>query len=275
LLRSRLTRRGLAPTTGLLAAVLGPEPASAAVSQLTVDTVVRAAIRFAAGRARAGIGPASATVLAEGVINAMFWTKLKAIAIAAGVLLTAGIGTGVGFSLKPAPQDPEKRVESKSGYIAGPKSKQPSPAEQYRALVKDYDLAMAAFNKLGEKAKTDAEREAAYKGHHIPEEDFNPRFLALAERYPNDPVALDALIWIVEQTLRYWDGYNRTRGDAIGRTMEILARDHLADARLGVLCLKLTYYPSPRRDEFLRSVAERSSDRGVRGRPWPWPSISR
>ena len=30
--------------------------------------------------------------------------------------------------------------------------------------------------------------------------------------------------------------------------MEILARDHLADARLGPLCLKLVYYPSPRRE---------------------------
>jgi len=48
--------------------------------------------------------------------------------------------------------------------------------------------------------------------------------------------------------------------------MEILARDYLADARLGALCLKLTYYPSPRRDEFVRTVAERSSDRVVRGR---------
>jgi RNA polymerase sigma factor (sigma-70 family) len=266
LLRSRLTRRGLAPAAGLLAAVRGPEPASAAIPQLTVDTTARAAIRFAAGRAMAGVAPVPATVLAEGVITAMFWTKLKMLAIAAGLVLVLGVGTGMGVGLRSAAQDRLERVESKAGSSAAPEPKQPSPAEQYRALVKEYDLAMAEFNKLGEQAKTDAEREAAYEGHHIPEVDFNPRFLALAERYPNDPVAMQALFWIVEQTMRYWDGYNRTRGDAIGLTMEILARDHLADARLGVLCLKLTYYPSPRRDEFLRTVAERSSDHVVRGR---------
>jgi peroxiredoxin len=42
--------------------------------------------------------------------------------------------------------------------------------------------------------------------------------------------------------------------------------DHLANASLGPLCLKLVYYPSPRRDVFLRAVAERSPDRVVRGR---------
>ena len=122
------------------------------------------------------------------------------------------------------------------------------------------------LNKLGEKAKTQAERQAIYKDHRLPEKEFNPRFLALAERYPNDPVAVDALVWIVEKTMRYWDGYDRAMGETIGRTMEILARDHLGDARLGALCLKLVYYPSPRRDVFLRAVAERSPDRVVRGR---------
>ena len=51
LLRARLTRRGLAPTAGVLAAALGPEPASAAIPQITVDATARAAIRFAAGPA--------------------------------------------------------------------------------------------------------------------------------------------------------------------------------------------------------------------------------
>ena len=54
--------------------------------------------------------------------------------------------------------------------------------------------------------------------------------------------------------------------ETIDRSMKILARDHLGDARLGPLCLKLVHYPSPRRDVFLRAVAEQSPDRGVRGR---------
>ena len=245
LLRARLTRRGLAPLAGLLAAALGREPALAAIPQITVNAIARAAICFAAGRETAGIVPASATALADAVITAMIRTKLKAIAFASGVFAVVALGAGVGIraGIAIAAQDRVKPAESKSVSSAAAQAKQPSPAEQYRALMKDYDLAMAAFNKLGENAKTQEEREAAYKGHHLPEEDFNPRFLALAERYPNDPVAAQSLIWIVEQTMRYWDGYNQTRGDAIGRTMEILARDHLTDARMGALCLKLTPLP--------------------------------
>ena len=69
LLRSRLTRRGLAPTAGVLAALLGPELASAAIPQLTVDATARAAIRFAAASAMAGIATARATVLQPGRSN--------------------------------------------------------------------------------------------------------------------------------------------------------------------------------------------------------------
>jgi RNA polymerase sigma factor (sigma-70 family) len=268
LLRLRLSRRGLAPTAGLLAAALLPEPATAAMAQSTADTTARAAIQFAAGQATGGIVPALASVLAEGVVTAMFWTRLKAIALASGAVLALGMGVGAGICVgaRATVQDLEQRAETKSAFRAGSQRPMPSPAEQYRALVQSFDVAWAAFGKIGNNAMTDAEREAAYKGHHIPHEDFNTRFLALAERYAKDPVAVDALLWIIANTMFYWDGYKQARGDAISRAMEILTRDHLANPRLGAVCLKLTAYPSPRRDAFLRAVAVRSSDRVVRGR---------
>ncbi len=265
LLRARLTRRGLAPTAGLLAAALGPEPASAAISQATAQGLARAAIGFAAERATAGTVPASAATLAEGVISLMFWTKLKAIAIASGVLLAIGVGVGMGVGRGFAAQDGGKREPTRPPSGQASEVKPPSPAEQFRAMVKEFDDAMAAYNKLGENVKTHEELQAIYKDRTLPEIAFNPRFLALAERYPNDPVAVDALVLVLEKTMRYWDGYHRAPGDAIARTMEILARDHLGDARLGSLMSKLVYYPSPRRDEFLRTIAERSTERVVHG----------
>jgi RNA polymerase sigma factor (sigma-70 family) len=263
LLRTRLTRRGLAPTAtaSQLSAALRPEPASAAIPQITVDAVARAATRFAAGRAADSI----VSTLAEGVITAMFWTKLKAIALASVMILTIGIGAGMGVGLGFAAQDVPKRGAPKPGASDALTPRLPSPAEQYRALVKGYDDATAALSKLVETAKTEAERNKLYMDHGLAEKDFNPRFLALAERYPNDPAAIDALVWITEKTMGYWDGYDDALADATGRTMKILSRDHLGDARFGPLCLKLVLYPSPRRDVFLRAVAERSPDRVVRG----------
>src|SRR5262249_40929494 len=75
--RMRLSRGGLAPTAiaGLLASALGPEPASAAIPQVSVDTIARAATRFSAGQAAAS----TASKSAEGVIIAMFRTGLGGI----------------------------------------------------------------------------------------------------------------------------------------------------------------------------------------------------
>ena len=75
--------------------------------------------------------------------------------------------------------------------------KPPTPAEQYQALRKEYDRAPGSF------PQTDAERQKfvgnIYK-HHF---EVAPKFLELAEKYPNDPIALDALtqaVWQVNTT---------------------------------------------------------------------------
>ena len=47
----------------------------------------------------------------------MFWTKLKAIAIASGVFLAIGVGTGVTLGF--VAQTDDKKVESKSGRERG------------------------------------------------------------------------------------------------------------------------------------------------------------
>ena len=148
LLRARLTRRGLAPTAGLLAAALGPEPASAALPQITVDATARAAIRFEAGRATAGTVPTAATALAEGVITAMFWTKLKAIAAIAGTLLALGGGIVAASGFRAHPADEPAKSSPKPKPAAQAVTAKPSPADRYRALVKKYDDALKAHSKL-------------------------------------------------------------------------------------------------------------------------------
>ena len=259
LLRLRLIRRGLAPTAGLVAAALGPEPASAAIPQITVDTTARAAIRFAAGQATAGIVPASATALAEGVITAMFWTKLKAIAI---VRLRSHRARhrrrsrGPASVCKRCAQDRERLAESKSRV----KRSEPMPICGPRRNNTGHwcKATTSPWRHMTSSAKTRRRRRKERpptRGITFPRRNSTRN----SSRWPSAtrkiPSPIDALVWIIEKTMRYWDGYNRARGDAIGRTMEILARDHLANPRLGAVCLKLTYYPSPRRDEFLRAVA--------------------
>jgi protocatechuate 3,4-dioxygenase beta subunit len=88
-LRRRLAARGVA-LSALLCATASPGPAA----EPLVDSAVRAATLYAAGRAAAGALPARAAALAEGVTRAMCTSKLTA---AVAVLLAVGlVATGAG-----------------------------------------------------------------------------------------------------------------------------------------------------------------------------------
>jgi RNA polymerase sigma factor (sigma-70 family) len=87
-LRRRMVRRGVTLSTGALAAALSEGAVAAGVPAALLEGTVKAAVLSAAGRAAAG-GAISARVaaLTEGVVRAMWMTKLK---------LTAAVLVGVG-----------------------------------------------------------------------------------------------------------------------------------------------------------------------------------
>src|SRR5262245_12301080 len=78
LLRERLVRRGLGPAALLLAAGWPAATATAGVPQTLVVSTAKAALLAAAGRAAtAGLVSAQAAALSEGVLHAMWLTKVK------------------------------------------------------------------------------------------------------------------------------------------------------------------------------------------------------
>ena len=121
MLRQRLAGRGLALTVGSLAAALSQGAASAAVPAPLVGSTVQAATLFAAGKAAAaGIVSAKVVTITEGVLKAMFVTKLK---IATAVLLTLGVlGSGVGVLTHRALAEPPKKEAT-----ANPKTEKEVP----------------------------------------------------------------------------------------------------------------------------------------------------
>jgi RNA polymerase sigma factor (sigma-70 family) len=109
LLARRLRRRG-----GALASTA---PLAASVPVLLVATTVKAAGQVLAGREMTGIVSAKVVALTEGVIKAMFATKLKALATALIVLGGLALGTGrlssLPFGDGPAASAQEQRQRSK------------------------------------------------------------------------------------------------------------------------------------------------------------------
>src|SRR5262245_46098419 len=104
----------------------------------------------------------------------------------------------------------------------GPEMAMP-PAEQYQALLKEYQKAQDDFSKAYAAARTAAEREQVKSEKYRPASKFAPRFLELAEKHPQDSIAVTALVWVVDRTANLAgenDGPTR-------RAMALLLRDHV------------------------------------------------
>ena len=112
LLRSRLTRRGVTASEGMMATALAANPATARAKLM--DATIRAATRFAAGDGGAGgLVSARAIALTQGALRTMILTKLKL--GAALVLVLATTWRGWWLHLLVSGGGAEGRAETGSG----------------------------------------------------------------------------------------------------------------------------------------------------------------
>jgi RNA polymerase sigma factor (sigma-70 family) len=115
LLARRLARRGAVLPAGGLAALVSVEAASAGVPPALLRATIEAGFGIATGQAlAAGVVSASVAALTQGVLKAMFLSKLNMIW---GVLLAWVVGTGaVGLSYRPAAaQSPPSKESAQVG----------------------------------------------------------------------------------------------------------------------------------------------------------------
>src|SRR5262249_54397441 len=113
----------------------------------------------------------------------------------------------------------------------------PTPAQQYAALMADFQRTAPSAGPMN-----DAERTAfvgrAYRRHN----ELAVKLVAVVEQYPQDPIALDALlqaVWQVNGTP--WPVEMTGHDDACPRAFALLQRDHLASDRLAPLCARISY----------------------------------
>ncbi|MCI0682587.1 MAG: peroxiredoxin family protein [Gemmataceae bacterium] len=130
-----------------------------------------------------------------------------------------------------------------------------TPAERYKALVKEYQRA------AGGGAKSDQERKQLIERLDKQRPGLAARFLTLAEQNPKHPIAVDALIQAI------WMVNNNAfpAGDGPGmRAMAILRRDHLQSDKIGPICQRLNAGFRSEHEAFLRAVLEHSPHQDVR-----------
>lgn len=142
-----------------------------------------------------------------------------------------------------------------------------TPAEQYAALLREYQTVSGGMRD----AKTDPQRKAAAERLGA----FAPRFVELAEKYHDDPVALLALRQTVQNVASAdsamqiaWET-NRSdfpvgiSDEAAERTVRLVLRDHVLSDKLEPVVDRMRYGYRMEYEKGLRVVLEKNPHRNV------------
>ncbi len=129
-----------------------------------------------------------------------------------------------------------------------------TPADEYKALDKEYGKAQADLREALKAAKTPAARKDINKKGPDAKA-FAQRFLALAEKNPKDKTALDAYAWVVSHVGRSRPAEDgKKEVDVRGPALRALRRDFLTSEGLGPVCQALRSADDKDGQDFLRAA---------------------
>ncbi|HEY7427872.1 MAG TPA: redoxin domain-containing protein [Gemmataceae bacterium] len=134
-----------------------------------------------------------------------------------------------------------------------------TPAKQYETLRKEYDRTPGSGVPLNDEERLKFIGRA-YKHRYV----VAQKFLELAQKYPNDPIALDALmraVWQVNNTP--WPVELVGEDTARAKAFELIQRDHIRSDKLGPLCQRVSYGFCKEYETFLRAVLVKNPHKNV------------
>lgn len=130
------------------------------------------------------------------------------------------------------------------------------PRAEFDALYKEYREAEQELLKGLREGKTPEEQQKRINEGSPRLGKAADKFVALAEKYPKDVVALDALSMVLAPNLV--GGSSKT---ARPKALELLARDHVANEKVGGLIASLRPGLDTRTQAFLRAVLEKNPNK--------------
>jgi hypothetical protein len=149
LLAKRLTRRGVVFSGGSVAAVMSAGSASASAPPALVASTIRAASLLAAGRA-GGVVSAKVAALTEGVVQAMFVTKLKVVLAVVLVIAALAGAAGLLYQTQAAeqPKTKEEQPAARKDQKKGEEKQAMTKEEKLRVLIDKVLTAHGGKDKL-------------------------------------------------------------------------------------------------------------------------------
>jgi RNA polymerase sigma factor (sigma-70 family) len=246
-LRTTLTRRGLAPADGVVAGLAAATARADVPPGLAVQTTHSVA-SLAAGGALADVFSITTATLARLTMRSMLMTK----GLWAGfVLMMVGLAA-TGVSTVAGAGDKQPKIATFASSVPPAAAKSPtaelSLAERFKRIRAEYDARQIAVQEAVEKTTTERERNRAYQEMSPDEVAYCRRMLDLAMLAPADPVARDALVWVINKPNMADGG---TYGDEFARAAAMLVRHHGDDPEAVRVGLKIDNQFSPYRDALL------------------------
>lgn len=129
-------------------------------------------------------------------------------------------------------------------------------AGDFQSLVQEYEKIKTTYVEAYRAAQTQAERERIVAANLPKLQTYNRRFLELAQKNPQDPSAIDPLIWIV---------LNQPQSAECNTAVDLLQKNHVTSAQLAPVCVALANTQSKMAETFLRTVLEKNPDHTVQG----------
>ena len=272
-LRDRFARRGLDPS-----AALGVLP------KLAIDKIpATLAAKTVALAARSGVGvggwakvaPAAAALLIDQsgrnlLMVSMIWTSALVVGIAG---VSSALIPHLGANLMAtSPQDPPRAEtptpktqpdEAKPALDAPkPDDKAQQMAEQFRAIVAEYDDTETEARKAAKQEKTKFEGSKVLDKQLPDVTTFSRRMNDLALLDPKSKVACNAAIWVIDKPFM---GDGGSYGTEFDRAADLIVTYHPDDLDAVRLGLRLSNLVTPHRDAFLQGIYANATSHEAKG----------
>lgn len=141
--------------------------------------------------------------------------------------------------------------------------KSATPAEQYKAILAVFKEAVADSDKALASAKTPEQRQKIHSELDAKIKSTTVRAMELAEKAPNDPIALNALFWVDAKTPLPDKDPDSPRLKAL----KILARDYAGNDKIdGIINDRRLYDWNDATVKLLREVMEKNPKREIQGK---------
>jgi RNA polymerase sigma factor (sigma-70 family) len=259
-LRSRLSGRGLAPAVGVWAWLSG-ETARANVSPGLLAKTTAAAVVGSVGGVCGSAVSSAVTSLVNETIRSMMMTNVWRMGL---LLLAVGVPTAGAVTLS-RPDDKDKdakaSAEGRTGPAVAPRA-EPSLADRFAKLRAEYNAKQDAVSLAVEKAKDQSEAMKIYETMSPDEVAYTRRMIDLAVSAPGDPVARDALIWVISKPNM---GDYGPYGAEFGRAASLLVKYHGDDPDAVCIGFGLENVLSFHRDELLLGFFAAAKKRESKG----------